>query len=176
MTLTARVAALIDRAAARFRRPLRMPQPGETLTWWTLFTLDNHDYQLIVSLEVEPAGRDGMPWALELTRDRQPYDRKLCPDSSAALDLQAAWKRMVREHGLGRVYWVGSARVGRFDLLIVDRDEEWRLLVFIKDRLAERRTFATEADAIDAAHALELDFRTRPWLTLETTALALPRD
>ena len=108
-----------------------------------------------------------MPWTVELTRDRQFYERKFCPTAAAALDLQAAWKRMVRQRGLGRVYWVGSAGIGRFDILIVERDGEWRLLLYVKDRHAQSRTFATEQEAIDAGTALDTELRSRPWFTWE---------
>lgn len=90
--------------AALFRRRLRLPQPGDTLVWWTTFTGDSHYYQLTASLDRDPGANDGLPWTLALTRDRQFYERKLCLTSHAALDLQAAWWRMVRERGLGRVY------------------------------------------------------------------------
>ena len=74
---------------------------------------------------------------------------------------------MVRQRGLGRVYWVGSAGIGRFDILIVERDGEWRLLLYVKDRHAQSRTFATEQEAIDAGTSLDTELRSRPWFTWE---------
>ncbi len=74
---------------------------------------------------------------------------------------------MVRQRGLGRVYWVGSAGIGRFDILIVERDGEWRLLLYVKDRHAQSRTFATEQEAIDAGTTLDTELRSRPWFTWE---------
>jgi hypothetical protein len=166
-SVAARLGAVVDRLAARVRRPLPLPGPGASIVWWNIYTLDAHYYQLEVSLDVDPRAHDGMPWVLDLFRDRQFYERKFCPDAAAALDLQAAWKRMAREHGLGRVYWVGSARMGRFDILIVPKDGAWRLLLFVKDRHAETRRYATEAEAIAGGHALEIELRNQPWLALD---------
>jgi hypothetical protein len=168
--VTRALTGISTRVAAHFDRPLPMPAPGHSVTWWNIFTGDSHYYQLNVSLDADAAANGGMPWVLELLRDRQFYERKCCPDAEAARDLQAGWKRMAREHGLGRVFWVGSASMGRFDMLVLPRDGRWKLLLYIKDRFAEARTFATEAEAIAAGHALELDLRSRPWLALEVTA------
>ena len=161
---TARIAAAI---AALFRGRPRLPHPGQTVVWWNTFTGDSHYYQAAATLDRDPTANDGMPWTVELTRDRQFYERKVCPTANAALDLQAAWKRMVRQRGLGRVYWVGSASIGRFDILIVERDGEWRLLLYVKDRHAQSRTFATEQEAIDAGTSLDTELRSRPWFTWE---------
>lgn len=158
---------LASLAASLFQRRLRLPQPGDSVIWWTTFTGDSHYYRLTASLDRDPRAHDGMPWTLDLARDRQFYERKYCATSGAALDLQAAWKRMVRQRGLGRVYWVGAASMGRFDILVVPREDQWRLLLYIKDRHAETRTFATEAAAVASAHALDHDLRQRPWFSWE---------
>jgi hypothetical protein len=165
--LTPRLRPLVEELAALFGRRLRMPGPGETVVWWTTFTGDSHYYQLTATLESDPHANEDMPWVLDLARDRQYYDRKVCPTQASALDLQAAWKRMVRKRGLGRVYWVGSASMGSFDILIVEREGEWRLLLYVKDRYAETRRFATEDAAVQAGHALEIDLRSRPWFSWE---------
>jgi len=153
--------------AALFQRRVRLPQPGERVVWWTTYTGDSHYYRLVAGLDRDPRAHDGMPWTLDLSQDQQPYERKYCATSSAALDLQEAWKRMVRRRGLGRVYWVGSASMGRFDVLVVPREGQWRLLLYIKDRHAETRTFPSEEGAVAAAHALDYDLRRRPWFSWE---------